>query len=164
MSASLAIGRQQLSGFYVWDVGSDLVFSCEGTAKLFGLEPSAAHRGLPVSSFFDLIHPDDRERMREATLAGTEGVFRYQYRIVRAPDDGVTVRTVGCRFADGRGSPIRHVGTIAALDGVSADVTIDIIDHCLAAYELAQGSGKPMMQYLIGMALLEAGFDVARSR
>ncbi|KAB0678079.1 PAS domain-containing protein [Aureimonas leprariae] len=152
------------SGLYVWDVADDRVVSCATTASLFGLCPDAAGRGLPIATFFDLIHPDDRIRMRQATLGGNEGVYRYQYRIKREANDEIAVRTVGWRFAAEDGACSRHVGTIAALDAAPIGTTIDIVDHCLAAYQKAQTSDKRFVQYLLGMVLMELGYDIAKGR
>jgi PAS domain S-box-containing protein len=79
--------------------------------RIFGYEPGAVE---PTREFFyAAVHPEDRERMREARRAGLEGgePFDTEFRIVR-PDG--TVRTIHSwtRFEhDAEGRPVRVLGT-----------------------------------------------------
>ena len=68
-------------------------------------------------SWFDAIHPDDRERIQSAalTLPHSEG-YNLEYRIVR-PDETV-------RWVHDRAFPIRDAsGAITRIAGVTADIT-----------------------------------------
>jgi PAS domain S-box-containing protein len=81
----------------------------------FGLPPDAE---VTISRFFDLLHPDDRERTRRAidrSLAD-HGGFDTEYRTV-APDGQVRwIRAIGRGFYDTAGTAVRF-------DGITVDVT-----------------------------------------
>ncbi len=67
-----------------------------------------------LESFFELIHPEDRARVRMTILAAVEdrNVYACDFRIVR-PDEGVRwVTNKGRAFFDNDNQPLRMIGTI----------------------------------------------------
>jgi PAS domain S-box-containing protein len=88
------------TGAVVWDARQQ---------ELFG----TAHHRMPnnMEEFYALIHPEDRDRIRQAAAATEQkGQFSHEFRIVL--DDG-TVRWVaghGMTVSDSTGRPIRLVG------------------------------------------------------
>ncbi|WP_394742178.1 PAS domain S-box protein [Natronococcus roseus] len=68
------------------------------------------------SSFVDAIHPEDRDRVREALSEQREGTYDEEYRVVR-PDGEV-------RWVRDRAVPIRDEnGTVDRIVGIASDVT-----------------------------------------
>jgi PAS domain S-box-containing protein len=67
-------------------------------------------------SFIDAVHPDDREQLEEGLKGHAEGVWDFEYRIVR-PDGSV------CWIRD-RGFPIRDdKGNLRMMCGVATDIS-----------------------------------------
>ena len=91
--------------------GDDRVYWHESTSRLFGLDPDTTER--PAEAFYDRIHPDDRERVREAVDAAIEssGDLRVEYRVRRADGEQrrfVSEGEVVCED----GEPVRLVGMV----------------------------------------------------
>jgi PAS domain S-box-containing protein len=78
------------AGSWDWDIKQGLLYFDDRMAALYGIEPAAAHRGLPTSTFFEAIYPGDADRIRIAVaglLHGAELFFK-TYRII-TPDGQV---------------------------------------------------------------------------
>ncbi len=81
----------------------------------FGLPPDA---DVTIDTFYERVHPDDRERTRQAIERAIEGRLDYdmEYRTL-APDGRVRwIRAIGRAFYDQMGAPLRF-------DGITVDVT-----------------------------------------
>lgn len=63
---SRALEASGLVGSWEWDIEDDLVRANPTLARLFGLDPDAAARGLSLDAFFGGIHPQDRDPVRAA--------------------------------------------------------------------------------------------------
>jgi PAS domain S-box-containing protein len=67
---------------------------------------------MPVASWLQMVHPDDRERFDQATLEALEGRTDIEHRIIH-PDGAVRwVHNRGGIERDGAGLPVRLVGSI----------------------------------------------------
>ena len=67
-----------------WNVGRSRIMGDRRFAVLYGLDPAAAAAGIDPATFFSVVHPDDRPRIRlgvGAVLRGAD-VFAKEYRIV----------------------------------------------------------------------------------
>jgi PAS domain-containing protein len=53
-------------GIYTWDIRSNLVFADGAVARLFGVDPGDAKHGLPLDSYLDKVHPEDRPALAKA--------------------------------------------------------------------------------------------------
>lgn len=96
---------------WLWDMQTNVVEGDESLFRLFGVDPEAAASG-SFELLVSLIHADDRERVKAATLlSATEGVdLDEEFRIVR-PDG--TVRWIvdkGRVLFDADGKPRNLVG------------------------------------------------------
>jgi len=85
----------------------------EQLVRLLGFDPATFDRGIGVDATLELVHPDDRERMRDAyqLAISTREKQTLRHRVVLA--DG-TVRhflSSAMLVRDGRGEPARVVGT-----------------------------------------------------
>jgi PAS domain S-box-containing protein len=96
-----------------WDAASDRVVRSRNADRLLGLPVSGSGE-----EFFALVHPEDRERVRQALeIALSEGeIYEEEFRIVR-PDGSVS--WVADRGRMTRGSD----GQPASLAGVLRDIT-----------------------------------------
>ena len=73
-----------LVGSWSWDIVKDSVTADKGMAEIFGIPADVALNGLPLQTFVDTIHTDDRERVSgkisHAVETGDE--FEEEYRTV----------------------------------------------------------------------------------
>lgn len=103
-----------LIGSWSWDVDKDMVITDKGLAFLFGVSPQKAIDGLPLKTFMDAIHEEDREAVSDhitQTLAsGTS--FEAEYRTV---DTSGVVRWVIARGRverNSEGEPLQFPGVM----------------------------------------------------
>ena len=105
-------------GAWDWSVSEDRMRTEALFAKLFGVSPEEAARGVPLSLFIEAIHVDDRPRIEAAVARAVEtcGEYEEEYRIVV---DGVPERWV---LARGRCYPGPD-GRPDRFPGVAVDIT-----------------------------------------
>ena len=105
-------------GVWDWDLKS-AVITRMGVAEMLGY---AAHELAPTSSaMFNLIHPDDRERVLRSIgghLAGRRDNFELEYRVRTKQGDWCWVLDRGRLLArDENGAPARFAGTTRNITG-----------------------------------------------
>jgi len=98
-------------GSWEWDVAQNQVYWSAEMYRMMGLPPES---GASYDAFLDVLHPDDRERVRQAVNTALEHHHPYdiEYRIVHT--DGATrvVHALGVVICDERdGHPVHMVGT-----------------------------------------------------
>jgi diguanylate cyclase (GGDEF)-like protein/PAS domain S-box-containing protein len=98
-------------GSWEWDVAQNQVYWSAEMYRMMGLPPES---GASYDAFLDVLHPDDRERVRQAVNTALEHHHPYdiEYRIVHT--DGATrvVHVLGVVICDERdGRPVHMVGT-----------------------------------------------------
>lgn len=95
-----------------WDMRSGLIQGDERLARMFGLDPEAVERGVPVEAFLSAIHPADVEQTKrvieEATTVG--GAYEYEFRVVRGGETRWYVAR-GKTQHDAAGRPMRMPAT-----------------------------------------------------
>jgi len=129
------LSNAQIIGLWDWDVQRDLVRADERFAKLYGIDPAVAAAGVPVATFLNRVHEEDRTRLVRAAAhaAETGGLFASEYRLLR--DDGAVrhLLTRGRCTCDAAGRPVHFLG-----------VTIDITEQRQAEERLrmAQRAGR----------------------
>ena len=102
-------------GSWVWDVEGGNVFWSDEMFRILGYDPE--HDPATSERFFERVHPDDRERVRHASAAGTTtGVAeQVDYRIA-LPDGRLRYATMnGAMLFDDAGKLRRIVGTVRDL-------------------------------------------------
>lgn len=111
----LVLGSIDL-GLWYCDLPFDKLIWNDKVKEHFGLPPDAI---VDINLFYALLHPDDRERTRQAIEDCIENHKGYdiEYRTV-APNDSRLrwIRAIGRCFYDASGKPIRF-------DGITIDVT-----------------------------------------
>jgi two-component system cell cycle sensor histidine kinase/response regulator CckA len=102
-------------GSWVWDVEGGNVFWSDELFRILGYDPEHDHA--TSERFFERVHPDDLERVRRASAAGTTtGVAeQVNYRIA-LPDGRLRYATMnGAMLFDDAGKLRRIVGTVRDL-------------------------------------------------
>jgi PAS domain S-box-containing protein len=128
--------RDALGGIMWW---SDVMWD------IFGVDPATFK--LSLDSWLDVIHPEDRERMREqsAGLARNLQAVNWQYRIVRP---------------DGEVRHIRSIGAPADMESITRilGITVDITER-IRADEREQGLQSQLREnsHQAGMAEIATG-------
>ncbi|HET6343905.1 MAG TPA: PAS domain-containing protein, partial [Myxococcota bacterium] len=120
---ALQVSRERMdlvihsTGVGVWycDLPSQRLVWSDRVRHHFGIE---AEREISNPLFYSLIHPDDRERVRQAAAETYAYGARYdvEYRTVTADGSVRWLRDVGRVFRDESGTPVRF-------DGINIDVT-----------------------------------------
>lgn len=134
----LAIEAAGGIGAWDWDIQADKVYADAGYATLHSLSPDYAAAGLPVDSFTPAVHPEDRERVRQISLAAmkTGGDFEDEYRLVQSDGSIRWVYTRGSCYLDADGRPLRNTGVVvditerkaiaAALQAAQSDLDLAV--------------------------------------
>ena len=108
------------AGIYTWCLGDDTLYGDTALAALFGLDPAATLRGLPVTNYMARVHPDDQgtvaERIRKAVEDGRP--YRAEYRVVDAAGSIRPVMAFGRCFRDRAGIPVHYAGIVHPLDNL----------------------------------------------
>ncbi len=102
------------AGEWHWDVAADRIVFSIPAGQLHGLPVDGS---ITLAKFLDAVHPDDRERIRQAVNRAVEDRVDYgvEYRVVvDAAERWIAAR--GRALESGAGSPVR-------LAGVAIDVT-----------------------------------------
>ncbi|MFC0633000.1 PAS domain-containing protein [Brevundimonas balnearis] len=101
-------------GAWDWEIQPDRVVADERFARMFGVDPEEAARGVPIDTFVRAIHPDDRPAVEQAiqTAVETLGHYEVEYRVVTS-DRARWVLARGQVYGDPHGQPIRFAGTVA---------------------------------------------------
>jgi PAS domain S-box-containing protein len=105
-----------VTGTFRWDIVTNVLESDTNLDRLLGLSPGSSPRSL--SEFFQMVHPDDRERVTEACRRCAEhgADFEEEFRVVR-PDG-----TIRWLFDKGK-TMVGPDGRPRRMDGACVDVT-----------------------------------------
>ncbi|MBW9114596.1 PAS domain-containing protein [Rhizobium cauense] len=106
--------RMPDAGLFTWDMNADLLYADGALAELFGLDPKATERGLPVQSYLDRVHPDDvatlAKQISDAIVAEHPTV--QHYRSQKADGSYVQVSAFGRCFRDRDDNPAHYAGIV----------------------------------------------------
>jgi PAS domain S-box-containing protein len=125
----LALGASGAIGTWDWDIVGDRVIASPKFAELYSVDPARAGEGAPMSLFFEGVHPDDREAVREAFRRSVEARedFASEHRLLKADGSTAWVFARGrCHF-DEAGEPRRFPGA-----------AVDITERKLVEAELSE--------------------------
>ncbi|MBD1842852.1 PAS domain S-box protein [Cyanobacteria bacterium FACHB-63] len=112
LSSALAAGSIYT---WRWHIQDNVVSTDAAFANLFGVDPEAARRGLPIQFFIDGMHPDDRESVSAAiqnAIATGEEYFA-EYRVRSASGEERWVAARGRVEYDTGGNPISFPGALS---------------------------------------------------
>lgn len=102
-------------GTWTWDAATNLAIGNAGLASIFHIPAKRAEQGQPLETYVNLVHPEDREHLKQAFRDATKqkNTFDVEFRI----GNGKLTRWV-----IGRGRMLIHGGT-KRFSGVAVDVT-----------------------------------------
>ena len=97
-------------GYWERDLETDSVYWSDETYRIFGLQPQES--AINFNQFQQVLHPEDRDRVTEASAKAIEGGPRYdmEYRAVRPDGEVRFIRTQGDVVKDHSGQPYRMFG------------------------------------------------------
>jgi len=137
-------------GTWDWDIKANRVYADPGYARLHGLSEDYGHAGLPVQSFTRAVHPDDRDRIRDVSLAAMEngGDFANEYRLIQADGSIRWVHARGSCSLDADGTAARNGGIILDITDrktVEADLVAarSELHHALEAARMGRWDHNP---------------------
>ncbi len=144
----LAVSAASL-GTWDWDLRTGRIVWSAEAERMYGLEPGGFD-GRP-ETFFNLIHPDDRERVRDiirrALDQPDESVGTYELRVLRPDGRMRWLVARGAVLRDDEGRPIRRLGTV-----------MDVTAHHLAEVEKTRMEHKLQeTQKLESLGILAGG-------
>jgi len=102
------------AGFFTWDMPENILYADGALADLFGVDPEEAERGLPIETYLDRVHPEDRSQLAKAISDSIIAHMNQQetYRVLNSQGSYVTVASFGRGFRDRDGLPQRYVGIV----------------------------------------------------
>jgi PAS domain S-box-containing protein len=102
------------AGIYTWDIVRNLVFADSALAELFGLDPAATVRGLPLEDYLARVHPDDRPELAKkiSEVLVADIAQQNTYRVWGRDGRYRMVAAFGRAFRDHGGSPILYSGIV----------------------------------------------------
>ncbi|MBB3390256.1 PAS domain-containing protein [Rhizobium sp. BK275] len=144
------------TGFFIWDIVTNLLYGDGAVAEMFGLDPSDAASGLPLEAYISRIHPEDQPaaaRIIHDTIL-TQEPEHQSYRTRCANGAFHQVMAFGRCFRDKNGIPSLYGGIVLPLPE-EAPVATPLLDHCLAAYDIALREGNVAVADHILEALMD---------
>ena len=131
-----------------WDLATDeFYFSKQGWAML-GIERESGNLG--SKALFELVHPNDRDRMRRSIARALEGdidAVNYEFEMCHAGGHGVPVLSRGYILRDERGRPFRVAGTATDLTERKAHEAA-----LAAAKDAAEAASRAKSEFLAHMS------------
>jgi diguanylate cyclase (GGDEF)-like protein/PAS domain S-box-containing protein len=101
-------------GIWDWDLASDTIYMSDRLRRMMGVEKEDRAAARLVDTFFDRVHPDDRERVRLGIRDHLERRIPYdvEYRFRDARLGERWVHSRGQAVWDDLGRPVRFVGSV----------------------------------------------------
>ncbi|QGY02323.1 PAS domain-containing protein [Methylobacterium mesophilicum SR1.6/6] len=173
-----ALDALDVIGRWAWDAATDRVRSDAFVALLFNLLPEEAEDGVPLSSFVDGIHADDRDRVlalvRRSAQEGSTYLTEYRVNSIDGRTRWVLARGRFTSDADGRplvGSGIlvdisrmrMSEGTFNEAESVPEEAPLDrAADHAIAAQQSIAEMSDPALKVLADALLIALGRKLAQ--
>lgn len=173
-----ALDTVEIAGSWDWDITSDLVRADTFVALLFNVDPEQAAVGLPLATYVEGIHPEDRELVHALIrrCIDEDTPFVAEYRVSSA--DGVTrwVLDRGHIMRDAAGRPTHGRGIIVDItwsrtgrltptaDDPAASVSPleEAADYALAAQRVITRLQDPVLKERADALLMAVGRRLAQ--
>jgi PAS domain S-box-containing protein len=109
---------EEEAGIYTWCLEEDTLYADTALAALFGLDPAATLRGLPVTDYMARVHPDDQAAVADLVRQAVEfgRPYRAEYRVLDTSGSTRRVMAYGRCFRDREGVPAHYAGIIQPID------------------------------------------------
>ena len=105
-------------GSWNWDIPNDRMTADARLARLIGVDPAYAAKGVPMARFLAAVHPADAARVKaaiEATVAG-KAPYSCEYRLMTADGTPRWVLAQGRLVRDAAGAPLHFPGATFDID------------------------------------------------
>jgi len=114
-------------GTWTWELASDRLLADEFTARMFSLEAAAAAEGLPVATYLQVVHEEDRTCVASALERAIQlcGAYDIEYRVRKSDGSSRWLQARGRVESDGAGHASYFHGAV-----------IDITDRKLTELSL----------------------------
>jgi hypothetical protein len=173
-----ALDALDVIGRWEWDAATDRVRSDAFVALLFNLLPEEAEDGVPLSSFVDGVHADDRDRVlalvRRSAQEGSTYLTEYRVNSIDGRTRWVLAR--GRFTSDADGSPLvgsgilvditrmrMSEGTFNEAESFPDEAPLDrAADHAIAAQQAIAEMADPELKVLADALLIVLGRKLAR--
>lgn len=144
------------SGFFTWEMATDQVYADPAVAEMFGLDRKATESGLPLETYLERIHPEDRAGVAAEIQKAIDTAQPEQqsYRVAQADGCYSYVMVFGRCFRDRNGLPKLYAGIICPVSDEPA-LTRPLVRYCLTAYEIAVQEGNEAVAQHLLAALTE---------
>jgi PAS domain S-box-containing protein len=129
----LAFHAPEFTGFWNWNLQTNLLACDERFALMYGVDPAWAARGAPLEEYVKKIHPEDLQRITpsiENTIKNGDKYFEV-YRLIQPDGTFKWVAARGVRHDNAQGKPESFEG-----------VAIDITERKLAEIQLAESEAQ----------------------
>lgn len=102
------------AGLYAWDIEKNLVFADAALASLFGLDATKTVHGLPIETYLDRVHPEDRPPLAKVihNTIITETPLQSTYRVRDRNGVYRWVAAFGRAFRDRSDNPTLYSGIV----------------------------------------------------
>ncbi len=105
------------AGIYTWSMEDDRLYGDTAVAALFGLDPLQTVRGLPLASYMERVHMDDRPGLAALIAKAVRDGRSHnaEYRVRNAHGEFEFVMSSGRCFHGPDGTPAIYSGIIYPL-------------------------------------------------
>ncbi|GAB4027783.1 PAS domain-containing sensor histidine kinase [Spirosoma koreense] len=116
LQTALSIG---LIATWFWDIGNDKVYGDPNLFRLFGIAEPELSAGLPINTFTNVIHADDRERVQTLIeeAVGSGQIYEAEYRIIDNVFESRWVLSRGQVSFDEQRNPLSFSGVLIDVTG-----------------------------------------------
>jgi PAS domain-containing protein len=130
------------AGVFTWDITADLLFADTAVARLFGLAPKMTLIGLPLRSYVERVHEDDRSAFEKSiadAIVSDEPYF-HEYRVETSDGVFLEVTSLGRCFKTSEGIPKHYAGII--FEAFARTEGAELLQACSLTHRLAVDSGR----------------------
>ena len=172
-----ALDALDVIGRWDWDATTDRVRSDAFVALMFNLLPGQAEEGVPLASYVDAVHADDRQRVlaliRRSAQEGS--AYLTEYRVISIDGRTRWVLARGRFTSDHNGRPLSGSGILVDITRMRmSEGTFDAVetpsdcapldraaDHAIAAQQAVVELRDPELKILADALLLALGRRLA---
>ncbi|MDI6026952.1 PAS domain-containing protein [Corticibacterium sp. UT-5YL-CI-8] len=157
---SMAFSASGIAGAWDWKIDSDVVITNSHFAVMYGVSPGEAEKGVPITRFFEAVHPEDRPSLSKAIDEAVQDRkdFRAEYRLIDEQGKQRWIMATGKVVADASTGELR-------LPGVIIDITErKAFEEALAASEAGFRTLADTMPQMVWSTLPDGYHDYYNAR